>query len=106
MLMRKILLGAFSFLMMALAAQAQAPQGSPAARLPDAAGAQLVVAQCAGICHGADRFAFVRLSPDAWRRTVLQMVSNGAQLSPDEIETITQYFIANLSNTSTNPGGK
>ena len=106
MLPRKILAAAFLSLMLVPAAQAQAPQAAPAARLPDSEGAQLVTAQCAGICHGTDRFAFQRHAPEEWRRIVLQMVSNGAQLSPDEIASITQYFAANLSDTGTHASGK
>jgi hypothetical protein len=51
---------------------------------------------CAGVCHGPDRFATQHRSREAWRRTVLQMVSNGAQLYPDEIDAIVTYLAENF----------
>ena len=106
MLRRTILLGAVCALTLAAAASAQAPKDTPVAPSPDADGAQLVLKQCAGVCHAADRFAFQRHSPQEWRRIVLQMVSNGAQLFPDEIDTVTQYFATNLSDQSPSAGTK
>ena len=104
MLARNILMAAILLVLLAPMAHAQARQDLPVMRLPDAQGAQLVMTQCAGVCHGADRFAFAQRSPEAWRRTVLEMVSNGAQLFPDEIEAITQYFATNLGDKGADPG--
>jgi hypothetical protein len=105
MLTRTILVGAFLAWTLTAVAHAQARQDSSAASSPDADGAKLITAQCAGICHGSDRFGFTRHSPEEWRRIVLQMVSNGAQLFPDDIETIARYFAANFSDKGTSAGG-
>lgn len=82
----------------AAAAMAQSPRQEPAAdKTADADGAKAVTQLCAGVCHGADHFAFAKKTPAQWRITVLQMVSNGAQLSPEEIDTVTKYLAANFS---------
>lgn len=76
----------------------EAQQQSPAAsNSPDADGAKAVTQFCAGVCHGADHFAFTKKTPDQWRITVLQMVSNGAQLFPEDIDTVTKYLSTNLA---------
>jgi hypothetical protein len=68
--------------------------------------AKAVTQLCAGVCHGADHFAFSKKTPDQWRITVLQMVSNGAQLSPDEINIVTKYMSANFSTSAPAAGAK
>jgi mono/diheme cytochrome c family protein len=80
------------------AAQAQR-QDQAADKAPDD-GAKAATQLCAGVCHGADHFGFSKKTPDQWRITVLQMVSNGAQLSPEEIATVTKYFATNLSTST------
>ena len=104
MLIRTILVGAALSMTLAGVAHAQARQDSPAASSPDTDGAKLVTAQCAGVCHATDRFGFTRHSPAEWRRLVLQMVSNGAQLFPDDIDTIAKYFATNLSDKGASAG--
>jgi mono/diheme cytochrome c family protein len=80
-------------------------QGQTADKTPDA-GATTVTQLCAGVCHGTDHFAFSKKTPDQWRITVLQMVSNGAQLSPEEIDTVTKYLAANLTTSAPNAAAK
>jgi hypothetical protein len=69
-----------------------------AAKLPDGEGKQAVLEFCAGACHLSDHFVDLRKTPDEWRKTVLQMVANGAQLFPEDIDAITKYLSTNLSS--------
>lgn len=90
---------------LAAIAAAQAQQKSPAAgKSSDADGAKAVTQFCAGVCHGADHFAFTKKTPDQWRITVLQMVSNGAQLFPEDIDTVTKYLSTNLATDQPSAG--
>jgi mono/diheme cytochrome c family protein len=79
----------------AAAAQTK-PAGSSAATLPPGEGREAVMEFCAGACHPVDRIMNARKTPDEWRKTVLQMVSNGAQLFPEDIDTVTKYLSTNL----------
>lgn len=81
-------------------------QSSAASNSPDADGAKAVTQFCAGVCHGADHFAFTKKTPEQWRITVLQMVSNGAQLFPEDIDTVTKYLSTNLATDRPPNGAK
>jgi hypothetical protein len=69
-----------------------------AAKLPDGEGKQTVLEFCAGACHLSDHFVDLRKTPDEWRKTVLQMVANGAQLFPEDVDAITKYLSTNLGS--------
>lgn len=71
-----------------------------AAKLPDGEGKQAVLEFCAGACHLSDHFVDLRKTPDEWRKTVLQMVANGAQLFPEDVDAITKYLSTNLSSNA------
>lgn len=74
-------------------------QSRPAAATgPTAApdGRQTTMNMCAGACHGADHFVGAHYTAEEWRKIVLQMVSNGAQLFPAEIDAITSYLATNF----------
>ena len=73
-------------------AQAQTRSDPSAAKLPQGEGREAVVEFCAGACHPADRLLNARKTPDEWHKTVLQMVSNGAQLFPEDVDTVTKYL--------------
>ena len=88
-------LGSTCAIIMALYAgsAAQARQADPLAdRLPQGEGRQLVIDNCAGACHSADRILNAHKTSAEWRKTVEQMVSNGAQLFPDEVDLISKYL--------------
>ena len=61
-------------------------------KLPEGEGRITVLELCSGACHPADRFAMTRKTPDEWRKVVLQMVANGSQLFPEDINVITNYL--------------
>jgi len=80
------------------AAFAQTQRSDPAVRkLPDGEGKEAVLEFCAGACHSSDRFVDVRKTPEEWRKTVLQMVANGAQLFPEDVDAVTKYLSTYLS---------
>jgi hypothetical protein len=80
------------------AAFAQTQRPDPAAnKLPDGEGKAAVLEFCAGACHSSDRFVGVRKTQEEWRKTVLQMVANGAQLFPEDVDAVTKYLSTYLS---------
>lgn len=91
------------FFAAAAAAHAQSRPDPFVARLPDGEGKQATIDRCAGACHGADHFANAHRTPDEWRKTVLQMVSNGAQLFPEDIDAVTKYLSAYLGPKASAP---
>jgi hypothetical protein len=84
------------------AAFAQTRRPDPfASKLPEGEGKQAVLEFCAGACHLSDHFVDVRKTPDEWRKTVLQMVANGAQLFPEDVDAVTKYLSTYLSTGAT-----
>jgi mono/diheme cytochrome c family protein len=71
---------------------AQAPEDS----LPNAPGKDVVVRVCTA-CHGADQFAFARLTPDQWENEVSKMQSAGAEMTSEEAAAISAYLAKNLA---------
>jgi hypothetical protein len=80
------------------AAEAQRRIDAAAAKLPDGDGKLAVVEFCAGACHPAARFVNMRQSRDQWHKTVMSMVARGAQLYPEDVDTVTNYLGTYLSN--------
>jgi hypothetical protein len=81
------------------AALAQTRRPDPfASKLPDGEGKQAVLEFCSGACHLSDHFVDLRKTQDEWRKTVLQMVANGAQLFPEDVDTITKYLATYLGS--------
>jgi hypothetical protein len=75
-------------------------------KLPDGDGEVAVVQFCAGACHPAARFVDMRKSPEEWHKTVMSMVARGAQLFPEDVETLTNYLGTYLSDRSPPPAAK
>jgi len=68
---------------------AQAPGGgSP---FPDGQGKEIVAVACTQ-CHGPNTFVNIRENDEAWRRQVWDMVERGAQIAPDEMDTVVKYL--------------
>lgn len=61
--------------------------------LPEGAGKDLVQARCTA-CHTLARITDSRRTGAEWDRTVQDMVSRGANVSPGEAQTITSYLSA------------
>ena len=67
---------------------------APAQQLPEGNGKELVQAECVQ-CHDLQRTTRGRHTPDEWRETVNQMVTNGATLSKDQAAVVTEYLAKN-----------
>jgi hypothetical protein len=93
-----ITLVAGALLATALGAQAQRRLDPAVAKLPEGDGEVAVVQFCAGACHPASRFVNMRQSRAEWHNTVLLMVAFGAQLFPEDVDTVTNYLGTYLSN--------
>jgi hypothetical protein len=93
-------------LLATLTAEAQRRIDPAAGNLPDGDGKIAVIELCAGACHPAARFVNVRQSPAQWHKTVMSMVARGAQLFPQDVDTVTNYLGAYLSDSSSSQGGK
>jgi len=71
------------------AARAQAPGGG--GPFPDGEGKEIVAVACTQ-CHGPNTFVTLRENAEAWRRQTWDMVERGAQISPDEMDTVVKYL--------------
>ena len=78
-----------------LAAAALRAQSFNPNALPDGEGRELVAAACA-TCHPAIAFTRVREGSDAWRAQVYDMILRGAQVGPDEVDTVVTYLATNF----------
>lgn len=71
---------------------AQAPEN----QLPAASGKDVVLRVCTA-CHGADQFAYARLTPDEWENEVEKMQAAGAEMTSEEAAVIAAYLGKNLA---------
>jgi hypothetical protein len=74
-------------------------QSDWASKMPDGEGKELTVQLC-GTCHDLGRTINLRKDAHGWEQTVLNMVSRGAQIFPDEAEKITRYLATNYAINS------
>jgi glucose dehydrogenase/cytochrome c5 len=87
-------------------AQTTAPVADSAA-MPDGAGKAIVQKQCA-VCHAVTVVTAKHASRSEWEQVVNQMVSRGADLSDDDIDTVLEYLTKNygpLDQMTTPPAG-
>lgn len=83
------LLAGLSLALLTLVSPALAGETAP---LPEGEGKELVAEVCNG-CHDTGRIlAGKGQSAEDWRGIVLNMAGRGAQVFPDEIETIVRYL--------------
>ena len=59
--------------------------------LPQGPGREILENNC-GECHGVERVLDKAWTKDKWRATVKDMVSRGAELKPEEIDTLVDYL--------------
>ncbi|HLZ77447.1 cytochrome c [Phenylobacterium sp.] len=71
---------------------AQAPED----QLPAGPGKDVVLRVCTA-CHGADQFAYARLTPDEWENEVEKMQAAGAEMTSEEAAAISAYLGKNLA---------
>src|SRR5262249_49173664 len=69
----------------------EAKAGDLSRLLPDREGKALILASCTE-CHGLQEIVGQRKDGEGWKRTVLDMVSRGAQVTESEAELITRYL--------------
>jgi glucose dehydrogenase/cytochrome c5 len=75
-------------------AQTTAAPAAGGAPMPDGAGKEIVQKQCA-VCHGLTVVTAKHASRKEWEQVVNQMVSRGADLTDDEIDTVLEYLTKN-----------
>lgn len=68
---------------------------SPANSLPAGTGRDLVAAACTQ-CHGLKMIVALRDGPVGWKHFVDDMILRGAQLTPQEADSVTQYLSKNF----------
>jgi len=76
---------------LALAAAAQT--------LPDGPGKAVVQRMCSQ-CHGLDSVVGARMTKDGWAAVVDDMVSRGANGSPEDIDRVIGYLAANFGKSA------
>jgi hypothetical protein len=80
------------------AAWAQERQPDPfSGKLPDGPGKESVLEFCAGACHQSDKILAAQKTAAEWHATVLQMVRNGAQLFPEDVDAVSKYLATYLA---------
>ncbi|MGZ3376385.1 MAG: hypothetical protein ACXU8S_07280 [Phenylobacterium sp.] len=107
MSLRPILATAAAALLLGLAPSVLA-QDDPNATLPDGPGKAELVRACTG-CHDATTISGQVRSSDAWDRVISDMMTNGADLTPEEHAAVYDYLVKNFSvkptpAASTGPG--
>ena len=90
-----MLAAAAAALLLGLAPSAPA-QDDPNASLPDGPGKAELVRGCTG-CHDATTISGQPRSPDAWDRVIGDMMTNGADLTPEEHAAVYAYLVKNFS---------
>lgn len=75
----------------ALLLGASAVDAQQANTLPDGPGREIVAVACVQ-CHGLKPIVQIRMSEQGWRQAVENMVLRGAQVRPDEIDTVSSYL--------------
>lgn len=68
---------------------------SAANTLPDGAGKDVVAVACSQ-CHGLKLIVSLRDGPVGWKHFVDDMILRGAQLTPQEADTVAQYLSKNF----------
>jgi competence protein ComEA len=69
-----------------------------AAVLPPGKGKAIVQRECSG-CHALKVVTSKRANPEQWSTLVNQMVSRGADVADEDIETVVQYLAKNFDET-------
>lgn len=65
--------------------------------LPDGAGKDLTVRMCVG-CHGLETVTDAKVTAELWASVVDDMISKGAQGTPEEVEIVTAYLAEHFAS--------
>jgi mono/diheme cytochrome c family protein len=58
-------------------------------------GGQALMQQRCSVCHSLERITTSHKTADQWKTTVDHMINNGAQLTPQEEQTLISYLAQN-----------
>lgn len=64
--------------------------------MPPGAARDLLFTACVG-CHTLDTVTGATKSPAEWEATIYDMMSRGAQIFPDEVDSLVRYLDENLN---------
>lgn len=67
--------------------RAQAPPNP----LPPGEGADIIAVTCSQ-CHGLNALTQLRMDGKAWRHQIYDMIERGAQVRPDQVDTMVNYL--------------
>ncbi|MGA2393451.1 MAG: hypothetical protein ABSH03_08900 [Candidatus Lustribacter sp.] len=79
--------------------RAQAPPNP----LPPGDGADIIAVTCSQ-CHGLNALTQLRMSGPAWRHQIYDMIERGAQVRPDQVDTMVNYLQTHLGPGIPFPG--
>jgi cytochrome c5 len=85
------------------APDAKASHGKAAA-LPDGDGKEIATNSCQS-CHMLTNVTNAHKNLDEWRETVQLMIDRGADVPPDQLETLVHYLAKNFGPKEAAPGG-
>ncbi len=80
----------------ALCADAQQGQAPPAPVAPPGPGLDLLQRSCVN-CHDIYMIIAKRRAPREWSDVVSRMADRGAEVTPQELQVIEEYLVANFS---------
>jgi len=86
---------AFAAFAVSIIAPIHAQSQSPANNLPAGNGKDIVAVACTQ-CHGLKMIVALRDGPVGWKHFVDDMVLRGAQVTPQEADTVAQYLAKNF----------
>ena len=76
---------------------------APNVPMPEGAGKAIVQAKCT-VCHDLERVAQRDgNTPEGWQMILNNMVTLGAQVTPDEVQVVHQYLSSNFPDTAPKP---
>jgi competence ComEA-like helix-hairpin-helix protein len=93
-MIRLVTFGGFLILASVSALAQSTPPVASAATMPDGDGKSIVQKGCT-VCHSLSVVTSKRASHTEWTQVVNQMVSRGADLTDDEIDTVIEYLSKN-----------
>jgi hypothetical protein len=88
-------------LLLGLAPSALA-QADANAALPDGPGKAELIKGCTG-CHDATTISGQPRTPDAWDRVIGDMITNGADLTPEDKTAVYAYLVKNFNSAPATP---
>ncbi len=73
--------------------------------LPAGEARDLLLTACVG-CHNLDTVTDAVKTPAEWKATIYDMMSRGAQIFPDEVDTLVEYFDENLKGNGSDESSR